>query len=153
MAQPTDREHYQAALARLDRFSYLTDNSIRIPFTRFRFGLDPLIGLIPVIGDFAGLILSLYVLLEAHRVGASKPVKVRMVRNILIELFGGLLPVFGDAFDAVFKANVRNTELLRQYLEEPLEVEQPTRFPWQAMLLVAGLLLVVVGLGLSPFLD
>lgn len=147
MAQPTDRERYQAVLARLDRFSYLTDNSIRIPFTRFRFGLDPLIGLIPVIGDFAGLILSLYVLLEAHRVGASKPVKVRMVRNILIELFGGLLPVFGDAFDAVFKANVRNTELLRQYLEEQLEVEQPTRFPWQAMLLVAGLLLVVVGLG------
>lgn len=146
MAKRLSREQYHAILARLDRFSYYTDSNIRIPFTRITFGLSPVIGLIPVIGDLVGLVLSLYVLLEAQRAGASKRVKARMIRNMVIEFVGGLLPVFGDAFDAVFKANTRNTRMLRNYLEAQLEEESPPAFPWGAMALIVGLLLLVLTL-------
>ncbi|MHA7918637.1 DUF4112 domain-containing protein, partial [Alloalcanivorax xenomutans] len=113
-----ERQRYQAVLERLDRFSTWTDSSIGIPFTRFRIGLEAIVGLIPGIGDVVGLLLSGYVLLQAQKVGASGKVKRRMVRNILVDFLGGLLPVVGDAFDAVFKANTRNTRLLREYLYE-----------------------------------
>jgi len=132
----SDRARQEATLKRLDRFSYWTDSNIRIPFTRFRLGLSPIIGLVPVLGDFVGLILSLYVLHEARQVQASKRVQRRMVRNMLIEFFGGLLPVIGDAFDAIFKANTRNTELLRAELIEQLGTTEKKLFPW---LTLAGL--------------
>jgi hypothetical protein len=114
-----------------------------VPFTKFRFGLSPLIGLLPVIGDFAGLILSLYVLYEARKIGADAGVQRKMIRNMLIEFFGGLMPVFGDAFDAVYKANTRNTELLRRYLYSELGEEPPKRFPW-AMFIVMSLLILLL---------
>lgn len=123
MAKPVSREDKQAALARLDRFSRMADNAIGIPFTRFRIGFEPIIGLVPVLGDFAGLIMSGYVLVEAHRAGASTRVKGQMVRNMAIDFFGGLVPVIGDAFDFAFKANARNAQLLRDYLETELKPE------------------------------
>lgn len=127
-------------LTRLDRFSRWTDSQIRIPFTNIRFGLDPLIGLIPVAGDFAGLILSLYVLFEARKIGASPSIKRKMIRNMLIELILGMIPVLGDAFDVVFKANTRNTDLLRRHLYKQLD-EQPSQpFPWK---ILAGLTLLI----------
>lgn len=128
-------EKQRAALARLDKFSRFTDSSIGIPFTKFRFGAEALIGLIPGVGDLAGLVLSSYVLVEAQRAGASNKVKLRMVRNMLIDFAGGLLPVVGDAFDAIFKANTRNTALLRRYLEEQLDIEPPAKpFPWGTLI-------------------
>ena len=90
----------QAAIARLERFSKLTDSSIGIPFTKFNIGLEAVIGLIPVIGDAAGLILSSYVLIEAQRLGVSKRIKTKMFINMLIDFVGGLVPFFGDIFDA-----------------------------------------------------
>ncbi|MDO6547495.1 DUF4112 domain-containing protein [Pseudoalteromonas carrageenovora] len=110
----------QAAIARLERFSKLTDSSIGIPFTKFNIGLEAVIGLIPVIGDAAGLILSSYVLIEAQRLGVSKRIKSKMVINMLIDFIGGLVPFFGDIFDAFFKANTRNTRLLKKYLNSQL---------------------------------
>lgn len=133
------RQDHEATLARLDRFSYYTDSNIRIPFTRFRLGLSPLIGLVPVIGDFAGLVLSLYVLKEARSVDAPKRIQARMIRNMLIEFVGGLIPVIGDAFDAIFKANTRNTELLRGYIHEQLEDVPPKKFPWMTLLWLSAL--------------
>ena len=138
-----DKQRHQQALNRLDRFSYWTDSNIRVPFTRFRFGLSPLIGLIPGVGDFAGLILSLYVLFEARKVGADSSVKRRMIRNMLIEFTVGLIPVLGDAFDAVFKANTRNTELLRRYLYSELGEEPEQRFPWKTFIWFSLLILLV----------
>ncbi|MCC5933027.1 MAG: DUF4112 domain-containing protein [Balneolales bacterium] len=129
-------------LERLDTFSYYTDSNIRVPFTKFRFGLSPLLGLLPGVGDFAGLILSLYVLWEARRAGASGRVKRRMIRNMLIEFVFGLMPVIGDAFDAAFKANTRNTALLRRYLLEQLDEAPKERFPWLAF----GVFIVVFAL-------
>ena len=110
----------QAAIARLERFSKLTDSSIGIPFTKFNIGLEAVIGLIPVIGDAAGLILSSYVLIEAQRLGVSKRIKTKMIINMLIDFVGGLVPFFGDIFDAFFKANTRNTQLLKKHLNEQL---------------------------------
>ncbi len=110
----------QAAIARLERFSKLTDSSIGIPFTKFNIGLEALIGLIPVIGDAAGLILSSYVLIEAQRLGVSKRIKSKMIINMLIDFIGGLVPFFGDIFDAFFKANTRNTRLLKKHLNSQL---------------------------------
>lgn len=142
----TTAEKHRAMLARLDTFSHFTDSSIGIPFTRFRFGLDALIGLIPGVGDLAGLGLSAYVLVEAQRAGASKTVKLRMVRNMLIDFFGGLIPVVGDAFDAIYKANTRNTHLLRRYLQKQLAPEpEKTPFPWGTLLWLSLLIAAIAG--------
>lgn len=112
------RQKIKAAIARLEHFSRLTDSNIGIPFTKFKIGIDAIIGLVPVIGDAAGLLLSSYVLFEAQRLGVSKRIKLKIILNMLIDFFGGLIPVFGDIFDAIFKANTRNTKLLKDYLIE-----------------------------------
>lgn len=139
---PSTEEH-RRTLERLDRYSYWTDSNIRVPFTKFRFGLSPLIGLIPGVGDFAGLILSLYVLHEARKIGASRGVQRKMVRNMLIEFFGGLIPVFGDAFDAVYKANTKNTALLRNYIYKQLGEEPEWKFPWFTFFWMSLLLIIL----------
>ena len=146
MSTPVSQDDKQAALARLNRFSQMADNAIVIPFTRFRIGLEPIIGLVPVLGDLAGLLISCYVLLEAHRAGASPRVKQQMVRNMLIDFFGGLVPIVGDIFDFAWKANVRNTQLLREHLETELSVQQKPRFPWGQLVMIAAGLAVFTAL-------
>lgn len=140
----------QKVLKRLEKFSRFMDSSISIPFTKFKLGAESVIGMLPVVGDIAGLVLSSYVLLEAQRLGVPKRVKFRMLRNIGIDFVGGLLPVIGDAFDAIFKANTRNTRLLKNYLEEQLEIEPPApSFPWRTLIGLSILFaLVTGGLGL-----
>ncbi|WP_223794251.1 DUF4112 domain-containing protein [Marinobacter sp. F4216] len=136
----------RATLARLEKFSRFTDSSIRIPFTNTTIGAEAVIGLVPVVGDVAGLALASYVLIEAQRAGASKNVKLRMLRNMAIDFFGGLLPVVGDGFDAVFKANTRNTRLLKNYLEEQLAVEPPPPpFPWKTVIGLSLLFALITG--------
>lgn len=107
------QQQIQTAITRLERFSKMTDSSIRLPFTKFNIGVDAVIGLVPVIGDAAGLISSSYVLLEAQRMGVSKRIKLKIIANMLIDFVGGLIPLFGDVFDAIFKANTRNTAILK----------------------------------------
>jgi len=136
----------RATLKRLDKFSRFTDSSIGIPFTKFKIGAEAIIGVVPVVGDVAGLVLASYVLVEAQRAGASKGIKLRMLRNMGIDFVGGLLPVFGDAFDAIYKANTRNTRLLRNYLEKQLEVEPPAPpFPWKTLVWLSVLFALVTG--------
>lgn len=133
-------------LKRLDRFSYWTDSNIRVPFTGFRFGLGPLIGLIPGIGDFADLILSFYVYRQAQKIGVDRRVKRQMISNMLIDFVMGLIPVVGDAFDAVFKANTRNTRLLRNYLFKELGEEPDQIFPWVTFTWVSIFILFLIWL-------
>ena len=145
MAAPTEARQ-RAILKRLDRFSRFTESSIGIPFTRFQIGAEAIIGLLPVVGDMAGLVLSGYVLVEAQRAGASKEVKLRMLRNMGIDFVGGLLPVVGDAFDAIYKANTRNTRLLKNHLEAQLAVEPPPPpFPWKTLIGLSVLFAVITG--------
>lgn len=146
MAQQPTEAQQRETLRRLEKFSRFTDSSIGIPFTRFKIGVDAIIGLLPGVGDMIGLVLSTYVLLEAQRVGASREVKLRMLRNMGIDFLGGLLPVVGDAFDAIYKANTRNTLLLKRYLEEQLAVEPPPPpFPWKMLIGLSILFAVITG--------
>ena len=110
------QEKVDAAIKRLERFSKITDSSIGLPFTKFNIGIDAIIGLVPVIGDAIGFLLSCYVLFEAQRMGVSKRIKLKILVNMLIDFFGGLIPLFGDLFDAFFKANTRNTAILKEEL-------------------------------------
>src|SRR5918999_2546085 len=101
-----------AARRRLARLAWLLDNSIPLPGTRFRIGIDAIIGLVPGLGDLLGVLLSSYIVREAARLGAPPSVLTRMAFNVAPEGLVGLVPVVGDVFDAAWKANQRNLVLL-----------------------------------------
>ena len=126
----TDTEQYRATLQRLRRFASLTDSRFRIPFTSIRFGIGPVLGVVPVVGDLAGLALSGYVILEARRVRAPGLLQLRMLGNGVVDALGGVIPFVGDVFDVWFKANDRNVELLTRYLERQLTPAPSRRFGW-----------------------
>lgn len=106
-----------AAVRRARLVARLLDDAVRIPGTDRRIGLDPLVGLLPVGGDALGAVLSLYVLVEGYRVGAPPRLLARMVLNVLVDFLVGIVPVVGDVFDAAWKANQRNVDLLASYVE------------------------------------
>jgi len=107
-------------LRRLDRLSRLLDNAFAIPGTRFRIGLDGILGLIPGIGDATGAALSIYLIVQAARLGLPVSTLLRMVGNVALETVVGAVPIVGDIFDIVWKANIRNMALLRGH--RPLAV-------------------------------
>jgi hypothetical protein len=86
-----------------------------VPGTRIRFGLDPILGLIPGFGDAAGAVLAGWILLEGARRGAPRATLVRMACNIGVDALIGAIPFLGDVFDVVWKANLRNVALLERY--------------------------------------
>lgn len=105
----------ERALDALRRLTRLFDSAIRIPGTRITFGLDPLIGLIPGIGDLASPVLTVAILWHAAQLRVPKIVLLRMVLNALIDAIGGALPVFGDIFDFGWKATEWNMALLERH--------------------------------------
>jgi hypothetical protein len=107
----------EAVLRRLDRFAFLLDAALRIPGTRWRIGLDGLLGFIPGLGDAATSLIALYPVIEAWRLGAPPAVLARMLGNLGLDLAVGAVPLLGDVFDVAFKANRRNVHLLRRHLE------------------------------------
>jgi len=96
----------------------LMDNTFRIPFTDFRFGLDPIIGLIPGIGDIATFSVSGLMILAMIRHGITGGLAFKMVGNLLIDTIIGEIPMIGDLFDFANKANRRNLKLLQEYHKE-----------------------------------
>jgi hypothetical protein len=112
---------------RLSRLAWLLDSSIPIPGTPFTIGLDALIGLFPVVGDLAGVILSTYILKEAAALGVPRSILVRMGFNVALEGLVGMIPFAGDVFDAAFKANQRNVRLLDAYLDDPHQARRSSR--------------------------
>ena len=111
-ADPADRAR---RLARIRRLAWLLDAALRVPGTRFRFGLNSLIGLAPAAGDAAMTAVSLYIIYEAHQIGLPKAQLARMLGNVAIEAVAGSVPLLGDLFDATFKANLRNIALIDAY--------------------------------------
>ena len=107
------------SLDRLRRLGYLLDNSIPVPGTGFRFGLDTVIGLVPGIGDLVGGALSLYIVVEAARLGVPKALLLRMGYNVAVDALVGSVPVLGDFFDAGYKANLRNLALVQEHVQLP----------------------------------
>ena len=108
----------QASLQRLEAIAKVMDGIFVLPGTNIRVGLDPLLGLMPVIGDLAASLVSAYLIWEAHKLGAPKPLLARMVGNMVIDTVTGSIPVFGDAFDVLFRSNMKNMALLRRYVED-----------------------------------
>ena len=104
---------------RLAALAWLLDNSIPLPGTRYRIGLDAIIGLVPGLGDLVGVLLSSYIVREAARLGAPPSVLTRMAFNVAVEGIAGLVPFAGDVFDAAWKANQRNFGLLEEHLANP----------------------------------
>lgn len=120
---------------RLERLSYLLDNSIRIPGTERRIGLDPLVGLLPIAGDVPTTGLSAYIVLEAAYMGVPRETVARMLVNLTLDATVGAIPLVGDVFDAVWKANARNVALLGARIDDPARANADRRF--MAVLLVA----------------
>ncbi len=102
-----------AALRRFEKIAAVMDSSVPIGVGGFKIGIDPILGLIPVIGDLAGFTISAYTVLLAARAGAKRATLVRMMINLGLETVIGAVPLLGDLFDFTFKANQRNLELLK----------------------------------------
>lgn len=102
----------------VDRFAKLLDSEFRIPGTDIRFGLDPIIGLIPGLGDVLGYVASAVIVLGIVQKGVSGKVILQMLGNILLDMLIGLVPFLGSFFDFVYKANDRNIQLLKEYQQE-----------------------------------
>ena len=100
------------------RVAHLLDSQFRLPGTQFRFGLDPLLGLLPVVGDLSTTVVSVALLLTMLRHGASGAVVVRMALNILLDTIIGAIPLIGNVFDFAYKSNERNVALLRRHYAE-----------------------------------
>jgi len=115
----------RVVLERLEQVAYFMDDLVPIPGTRFRLGLDPLIGLIPFAGDVVTCAISIYFLIEGIRLGARPGQLLRMTGNIALDVTLGLIPLIGDVFDTLFKANARNLEIIRDEVLGFARVEEP----------------------------
>src|SRR4051794_11107274 len=105
-------------LARLEALSKLLDVAFIVPGTNIRYGIDGLIGLIPVVGDLITTAISLWLVREARALGAPWHITARMLANVAVDGVVGIVPLAGDAFDVMFRANVRNVRLLRRWMEK-----------------------------------
>ena len=112
------------------------DEFLRIPGTKFRFGLDPIIGLFPGLGDTASAIVSALALVQAARRGVPKVLLARMSLNILINELVGIIPGIGDAFSFWFKSNTRNYRLLQEHIGRPT---RSRKSDWIFVAIVLGL--------------
>ena len=141
---PRARPDRSRALAEVETLAWLLDNSIAVPGTGGRrFGLDAIIGFVPVVGDLVSGGIGLFVVWRGARLGLPRVVVARMLANSAIDLAVGSIPVAGDAFDLWFKANSRNLALMRRHLEQP---ELSTRNESLVLLGLVGTVVLVVAL-------
>jgi hypothetical protein len=129
-------------LDRLRRLGYLLDNSIPIPGTRYRIGLEAIIGLVPGLGDVVAGGFSAWIILQAARLGAPPSLVARMGWNLLVDAVVGAVPLLGDIFDAGYKANLRNLALLEGHVQGPATARRASR-RFVALLALLLLLLLV----------
>jgi hypothetical protein len=120
------------------------DTAVGIPGTRLRIGLDALLGLIPGAGDAVSAALSGYIILAAARAGATRPVLLRMVGNVVVDTVVGSIPLLGDLFDVAFRANIRNVALLDRLSVDPGTVDRGSRR--LGAVVIAILVLVLLGI-------
>jgi len=143
-------EDLELVRRRLARLAWLLDNSIPLPGMRFRIGLDPILGLIPGLGDVLGVLLSSYIVREAARAGAPPSVLTRMTFNVAIEGIVGMVPFAGDIFDAAWKANQRNLDLFEAHLANPRRTVRSSRV--FVGVLLAGLVAFIALIAVVGFL-
>jgi Domain of unknown function (DUF4112) len=116
-ANPFGNLSREQRLARLDALAKLLDIAFVLPGTKVRYGVDGIIGLIPVVGDILTTAISLWVVREARQLGAPWHITMRMLGNVAIHGVVGAVPAVGDAFDVMFRVNIRNMRMLRRWLE------------------------------------
>jgi Domain of unknown function (DUF4112) len=136
----------QKRVLRVRQLAKLLDEAILIPGINKRIGLDPIIGLIPGGGDTVTMLMSAYIVVEAALLGLPATTLLRMVGNIVVDASVGTVPVLGDLFDVVSKANTRNLKLLDAHLAEP-EFRAKTD-KMLVIFIVALLAIVIVSFGL-----
>lgn len=121
----------------------LMDSAFVIPGTNKRIGLDAVIGLLPVVGDAIGAIVSGYIMTTAAKLGVSRVVLARMMMNTAIDTVVGIVPFVGDLFDAAWKANVKNAALLEKAVIDPKAAKRSSAGVLVA--LIGGVVLLTVG--------
>jgi Domain of unknown function (DUF4112) len=136
----------QQRVERLQRLAQLWDSAFRIPGTQVRVGLDPLIGLVPGLGDAAGALVAAYIVLEGLRCDVPPSALLRMLANVAIDAVLGAVPVIGDIFDVGWKANIKNVALIEQHLADPHGARHASR-AW--LLLVIAVLVLLAALGIA----
>jgi hypothetical protein len=147
-AVPTSSVTVSERAARVRALARMLDSAIRIPGTGVTFGLDPILGLFPGVGDLAGAVFSGYIVLTAARMGVPRSVLARMLLNLGTDTLVGSIPVLGDLFDVGFRANIRNSELLDRHIGEPEAVRRSSRIA--IALTVAGLVvLAAIAIGIA----
>jgi hypothetical protein len=134
-----DDDDRALAHERIEKLAWLMDNSIPLG-SKFSIGLDPLIGLIPGIGDVVGTLVSTFLIVQAHKAGVAKATLLRMVANVGLDAIVGVIPFFGDLFDFAFKANRRNLELYRESIAGVHDTRRDYVFLGFLLLILAGLL-------------
>ncbi|MCC3413151.1 MULTISPECIES: DUF4112 domain-containing protein [unclassified Microcoleus] len=138
----TPNKSQAASLRRLRRISHLLDNAIPIPGTKYRIGLDPILGLIPGGGDLVGSIFAGYVVFKSAQMGVPQETLVKMAANIVFDTVAGTVPVAGDLLDVAWKANIKNIELLDAHLGSPEPAGKKADWLFVVALLL-GLTLIV----------
>jgi hypothetical protein len=133
-------------LKALRHISRLLDSAFVVPGTQYRIGLDPILGLVPGLGDLTSPLFAMAVLWQSLDLGIPRIVQLRMIFNVAIDAFVGLLPLAGDFFDFAWKANDRNIALLERHAYEH---RRPSAGDW---LFVASLILLLVVIAAVPFL-
>ncbi|MGB3852240.1 MAG: DUF4112 domain-containing protein [Tunicatimonas sp.] len=102
----------------VDKITHLMDSKFKVPGTQFRFGLDPILGLVPGLGDAASLAVSGSLIYYMARFGASRKLVLMMIGNVILDATIGSIPILGNIFDFAYKANQRNVRMLKRYHEE-----------------------------------
>jgi hypothetical protein len=135
-------------LQRLDalrKIAQLLDSAFVVPGTSMRIGLDPIVGLIPGIGDLVSPLFTIGILWQARELGIPRVVQLRMIFNVAIDTVLGLVPVIGDLFDFAWKANDMNMVLLDRHAREE---HRAAAGDW---LFVAAMILLLVVIAAAPF--
>ena len=130
----------------LRRIARTLDSAVPLPGTSFRFGLDPILGLIPGVGDRVSPLFTLGILFQARDLGVPRVVQLRMIFNVAIDVLTGFVPLIGDLFDFAWKANNRNMALLERHVYEE---HTPSSGDWVFVVACVLLLLVITAV---PFL-
>lgn len=133
----------------LDNLAWLMDDLFRVPVLGWRFGLDAVIGLIPGFGDTASSLVSFYILVNAVRYRVPKITLLRMGLIYAIDYAVGSLPLVGDLFDAWWKSNQRNLDLLRR--RATVSAEEAQAASASDWLFVGGIIAVLIGLAVTGF--
>lgn len=134
-------------IRRLRWLSRMLDNAIAIPGTKYRIGLDPILGLLPAGGDIATAFLSGYMVWEAAQLGLPQEKLGEMVTNIVLDSLAGTVPVLGDLFDVTWKANAKNMQLIEAHLQLPSSSRKVNQ--GFVILILIGLLLMAIAISIA----